>query len=138
MAVTPGIMLFLLGYLVYIRKVPKDTGLPKEDHVGHRWVQLFQSLWAIALIVALILIFNMPVYLACGVSVVLYFFINRLSVKSVLPYFKSAFEWNIMSNIVVVMFFKNVLAESGAGGGKLRLRGRPRAEEDLHRIYDHP
>lgn len=111
--VIPVIMLFLLGYLVYIRKVPKDTGLPQETRVGHCWLQLFESLWAIGLIVALILIFNMPVYLACGISVVLYFLINRLTVKSVLPYIRSAFEWNIMSNIVVVMFFKNILAESG-------------------------
>lgn len=109
----PVVMLFLLGYLVYIRKIPKDTGLPKETHVGRRWVQLFQSLWAIALIVLLILLFNTPVYLACGISAVLYFFVNRLSFRSVIPYFRSAFEWNIMSNIVVVMFFKNVLAESG-------------------------
>lgn len=109
----PVVVLFLLGYLFYVRKVPKDTGLPKEEHVGKRWLQLFQSLWAIALVVLLILIFNMPVYLATGIAVVLYFFINRLSFRSVLPYFASAFEWNIMSNIIVVMFFKNILAESG-------------------------
>lgn len=111
--IIPVMMLFLLGYLIYIRKIPKDTGMPRETNVGHRWIQLFQSLWAIALIVALILMFNLPVYLACAISVVLYFLVNRLSVKSVLPYVRSAFEWNIMSNIVVVMFFKNVLAESG-------------------------
>lgn len=109
----PVIMLIVLGNLVYIRKVPRDTGLPKEEHVGHRWVELFQSLWAIGLIVALILIFNTPVYLACGIAAVLYFFINHIKFKSVIPYFKSAFEWNIMSNIIIVMLFKNVLAESG-------------------------
>lgn len=109
----PVVMLFLLGYLVYIRKIPKNTGMPKETHVGRRWLQLFQSLWAIALIVLLILLFNTPVYLACAISAVLYFFVNRLSFRSIIPYFRSAFEWNIMSNIVVVMFFKNVLAESG-------------------------
>lgn len=44
---------------------------------------------------------------------VLYFLVNRIRFRSVIPYFKSAFEWNIMSNIVVVMFFKNILDESG-------------------------
>jgi uncharacterized protein len=111
--IIPVAMLILLGYLVYVRKVPKETGLPKETNVGHRWLQLFQSLWAIALIVALILAFNMPVYLACAISTVLYFFVNRIQPKSVVPYIKSAFEWNIMSNIVVVMYFKNILSESG-------------------------
>jgi integral membrane protein (TIGR00529 family) len=111
--IVPVIMLFVLGYLIYVRKIPKDTGMPKEEHVGKRWLQLFQSLWAIALVVLLILVFNLPVYVATGIAVVLYFFVNRLSVQSVLPYFASAFEWNIMSNIVVVMFFKNILAESG-------------------------
>lgn len=109
----PVVMLFVLGYLVYVRKIPKDTGLPKEEYVGKRWLQLVQSLWAIALIIVLILAFDLPVYLAVAVSVVLYFFVNRLKFSEVRPYFRSAFEWNIMSNVVVVMFFKNILAESG-------------------------
>ena len=66
--VIPVIMLFLLGYLIYIRKVPKDTGLPKETRVGHCWLQLFESLWAIGLIVALIRLRHAEVYLACGIS----------------------------------------------------------------------
>mgnify|MGYP002615743327 CR=1 FL=1 len=111
--IVPVIMLFVIGYVIYVRKVPKSTGMPRERHLGRRWLQLFQSLWAIALIVVLILTLNLPVYLAVGISVVLYFFVNRLHVREVLPYFRSAFEWNIMSNIVVVMFFKNVLAASG-------------------------
>ena len=111
--IVPVIMLFVIGYVIYVRKVPKSTGMPREHHLGRRWLQLFQSLWAIALIVVLILTLNLPVYLAVGISVVLYFFVNRLHVREVLPYFRSAFEWNIMSNIVVVMFFKNVLAASG-------------------------
>ena len=112
--IIPVIVLFALGYLMYIRpKVPKDTGLPKDNHPGKHWLELFQSLWAIALIIILILAFDLPVYLAVAISVVLYFFVNRIQFRSVIPYFRSAFEWNIMSNIVVVMFFKNILSESG-------------------------
>lgn len=111
--IVPVIMLFVIGYVIYVRKVPKATGLPREHHLGRRWLQLFQSLWAIGLIVALILALNLPVYLAVAISVVLYFLVNRIRFRSVIPYFKSAFEWNIMSNIVVVMFFKNILDESG-------------------------
>ena len=112
--IVPVIVIFTLGYLMYIRpKVPKDTGLPKDGHPGKHWLELFQSLWAIALIIVLILAFDMPVYLAVAISVVLYFFVNKIQFKSVIPYFRSAFEWNIMSNIVVVMFFKNILSESG-------------------------
>ena len=110
----PVIVLYLLGYFIYIRRVPKDTGVPKDGKPLKHWGELFQALWSIILIVALILAFGMPVWLAVLISVVLYFLINRLNPKSVVPYFRSAWEWNIQLNIILVMVFKVMLEESGA------------------------
>lgn len=109
----PVAVLILLGLLFYVRKVPRDTGMPKTGHPGREWLRLGQALWSIALIVALILIFDLPVYIAVAISVVLYFFLNRLTPKETAPFLVSAFEWNIMSNTVVVMFFKNVIEATG-------------------------
>lgn len=109
----PVIMLILLGYLFYVRRVPSDTGLPRAEHPGREWLKLFQSLWAIILIVALIIALDLPVYIAVAISVILYFLVNRLKPREVAPFVTSAFEWNIMSNTVVVMFFKNIIDESG-------------------------
>ena len=111
--ILPVLVLILLGYLFYVRKVPKETGLPKSEHPAQEWKKLFQSLWAIALIVALIIAFDLPVYVAVAIAMVLYFLVNRFKPREVAPYVKSSFEWNIMSNTVVVMFFKNILDESG-------------------------
>lgn len=112
--IVPVIVLILLGYLMYVRrKIPTDTGLPKSDRPGRECLSLLQSLWPIALIVILIIAFQVSVWLAVAVVVVLYFFVDRLKAKEVAPFVVSAFEWNIMSNTVVVMFFKNIIAESG-------------------------
>ena len=51
--------LFLTGFLVYLRKVPKDTGMIPENSKGHYWKLLAQSAWSIALAIGIILIFKL-------------------------------------------------------------------------------
>ena len=57
-------VLYGLGYVFYLRKVPKATG--EESPYGRlqSLKRLFSHLWSLFLIVALILAFNLPIYLA--------------------------------------------------------------------------
>ena len=50
--------LFAVGWIFYLRRVPKDTGMVPDQPKGYYWKLLVQSIWAIALTIALILIFN--------------------------------------------------------------------------------
>lgn len=131
--VLPMILLIALGYLFYLRQVPKDTGLPPTQHKAQEWRSLAASLWPIALAIVLVIavpyipfasiswfpaglaefLAGFPVWLAVAISIVLYFFIGRFHYREVAPYFVSAFELNIMLNTVVVMIFKEILTESG-------------------------
>ena len=123
----------VLRYLFYLRRVPKDTGLPPAQSKAREWRNLVASLWPIALAIVLVIavpyipfstisgfppaaaefLGSFPVWLAVIISIVLYFFIGRFRFKEVTPYFSSAFELNIMLNTVVVMIFKEILTESG-------------------------
>ena len=131
--VLPVVLLIVLGYLFYLRRVPKDTGLPPAQSKAREWRNLVASLWPIALAIVLVIavpyipfsaisgfppaaaefLGSFPVWLAVIISIVLYFFIGRFRFKEVTPYFSSAFELNIMLNTVVVMIFKEILTESG-------------------------
>ena len=105
--------LFGLGYLFMLRKLPVED--KRESGVSRReaWGRFARSLWSIAFIVLLILVFDMPVYVAAPVGIAADFLVDRFSVKEILPVFRSAFEPAIIGNTILVMIFKNVLAYVG-------------------------
>ena len=106
-------VLFLAGYIVYIRKIPKETGLPPSTNKKKDLYNVFRSLWSIGLAVIVILVFNLPIfYVAIGV-IILNFFIDKFTVKEILPMFKSAFESKLILNTIIIMVFKEVLMHTG-------------------------
>ncbi len=111
------VLLVVLGFAFYLRKVPRDTGLPPAPSKGRECLKLLDSMWAIALSIVLILAFNVPVYAAVGLCIVLYFLLGvclkRIKPKQVLPFFISAFELRIVVNTFVVMAFKEILTATG-------------------------
>ncbi len=130
--ILPVILLVLLGYAFYLRKVPKDTGFPPSENKGREWVNLLKSLWTLLLAIALVIavpyipfeklgvlpasvvsfLASFPVWLAVIISIVLYFFIGKFRFSDVRPYFLSALERRIVLNTCVVMIFKEVLTQS--------------------------
>lgn len=131
--IVPVILLIFLGYMFFLRKVPKDTGLPPAEDKGSEWKKLFSSLWTLILAIALVIIVpyipfgsipgfpagvaaflgNFPVWLAVIISIVLFYFIGHFKFKEITPFFLSAIESRIVINTLVVMVFKEVLTESG-------------------------
>ncbi len=49
-AMMPTVLsLFITGWLVYLRRIPKDTGLTPDQPKSHYWLLLAKSIWTIAL-----------------------------------------------------------------------------------------
>lgn len=105
--------LFLVGWAVYLRKIPKDTGMVSDRPHGYYWKLLFQSIWTILLAIALILLFPIPVEGAVWLCILLNVFVNRFSVAELIPFFQSALDLRLMLNTWLVMIFKEVLAATG-------------------------
>lgn len=105
-------VLFVLGFIFFLRKIPRETGLPPAENRANEVKNLFASLWPITLAIVLIIAFKLPVYASVGLCIVLYFFIGRFRIKEILPYFASAFERRIVLNTCVVMIFKEILTAS--------------------------
>lgn len=108
--------LFLAGHLVYLRRIPKDTGMIPQEPRAYYWKLLAQSAWSIALAIGLILTLKLPVELAVLVCILLNVFVNRFRPEELLPFFRSAFETKLLASTWLVMIFKEVLAATGVIG----------------------
>jgi len=107
-------ILFLTGWIVYLRRVPKDTGMVPDKTKGEYGKQLVASIWPIFLAIAMILVFSkLPVWGAVLICIVLNFFVNKFTPQEVTPYFKSAFEGKLILNTFAVMTFGKLLAATG-------------------------
>lgn len=107
------IALFATGYIVYLRKVPKDTGMKAEYSKGYYCKLLVQSIWTIALAIILILAFNLPVYIAVLICIIADIFVNHFSLSELKPFVKTAFEGRLMLSTWMIMIFKEVLSATG-------------------------
>ena len=107
-------ILFLSGWMVYLRRVPKDTGMAIDQSKGYYLRQLVASVWPIVVAIAIVLVFKqVPVWAAVVIVVVLNFFVSKFSFEEVKPFFKSAFEGKLMLNTLAVMTFSQLLGASG-------------------------
>ena len=105
--------LFAAGWIFYLRRVPKDTGMVPDQPKGYYWKLLAQSIWAIALTIALILIFNLPVWGAVWICILLNVFVNHFNGKELVPFIRTAFETRLLLSTLLIMIFKELLTETG-------------------------
>ena len=106
--------LMVIGWLVYLRKLPKDAGFVLTH--GKVWYieLLIRSLWTIVCTVVLIVAVNVPVYLAVLICILLNVIVGRFSLSELKPFFKSAFEGRLMISTFMIMIFKEILSATGA------------------------
>ena len=57
-------VLFVMGYFFYVRKIPRETGLPNSKNKIEDMKNLFRSLWTILFTIAIILVFKIQVHIA--------------------------------------------------------------------------
>ena len=104
------LVLFAAGWVVYLRRIPKDTGMTADQSKGYYWKLLAQSVWPIVLAIALILLLPIPVEGAVAICIVINIFVNHFKPAELLPFFKTAFETRLIVSTWLVMIFKEVLA----------------------------
>ena len=107
------ICLYISGYVIYLRRIPKDTGLRSEQPKSYYAKLLVKSIWPIFLSIAIVLVLNAPVWAAVLLCIVLEFFINKFTTAEIVPFFRTAFEGKLMLNTLAVMIFGNLLRATG-------------------------
>lgn len=104
----------LAGYIVYIRKIPKDTGVPGSTDRKKDIMNILQGLWPIFIIILLILgtastPFPVKTLWAIVIVIALYIIISRFSPAVLIPMIKTAFEPRVIIGVVLIYIFKNLL-----------------------------
>jgi uncharacterized protein len=108
------ILLFMLGYIFYIRKIPKETGLPESPNKGKEAWELMIHLWSLIVIIVLIIAFEWTVLAAVALVTALCLVVYRFTAAMTLPLLKSAFEPPMLMNTYLIMVFKEFIMQTGA------------------------
>jgi integral membrane protein (TIGR00529 family) len=106
-------LIILLGYILHLRKIPKETGNPPDSNRLKNVAIFFQSLWQIFTVVLLVIVFRLPVYLAVPLMVIPGIFIDRFKWTELREMVFSAFEAKLIISTVVIMIFKDLVIASG-------------------------
>lgn len=111
--ILPLIVLAVLGYFPYLRKLPRNPGTPYSDHRGKEALRLFQHLWSLLLIIFLILVCKLSVVPAVLLSIVAVAIVHRFGLKELLPLVKASFEPNLLLNTFLVLVLKEFISFTG-------------------------
>ncbi len=107
------VVLFLLGYFIYVRKIPKGGVSSKTIVKSTEVKNLIISLWSIALTITIVLTVKIPVHLAVLPVIILNVILDKFKIKEITPMFRTAFELNLIVTTILIMVFKEVLTFTG-------------------------
>lgn len=108
------VLLYILGYWAYIRRIPKDTGLPPSENRGRVAVELLKNLWSIIAIIILVIGFKWSVLAATLAVIIVCLPVYRYKPREILPLLKDAVEAPMLINTYLIMVFKDFIMHSGA------------------------
>ncbi len=107
---------FLLGYLIYARRIPKDTGLPPCKDKKREALGILQHLWSLLLIIVLVLAFGRSVLFSACVAIAALLLVHRFRPSELPGILKKSLRWNVLCSTYLIMVFKEILKAGGAAG----------------------
>lgn len=108
------LVLILLGYLFYLRRIPKQISVEHDKDQRRDIVIMVKSIWSLFAAIILIIAFNMPVFVAIIIVSVLGALIGRFTWREIVPLFRSAFELKLIIATLAIMIFKDIFIATKA------------------------
>lgn len=99
-----------LGYFFYLRKMPVDTGVAPSDNKRRDVLIFLKGLWPILAIIVLILLFKIQILYAILAVEAVYIIINKVPLGSIPKMLVNAFEFKLMSNMVSIFIFRDIMS----------------------------
>ncbi|MGN0157676.1 MAG: DUF401 family protein [Brotaphodocola sp.] len=113
-AMLPAVaLLIVLGYLFYVRKIPKEISADQLIPRTQAFRELLWSLWTILLCILIVIACNAPVYYVMPAVILIAVFVYRFHWSELKPFFISAFETKVVINTILIMIFNGVLDSTG-------------------------
>ena len=106
--IVPIFLLFLIGYLPYLRKIPaKETACGNPSF--RSFLHLLKHLWSLLLVLFLILVFRLSVVSSLLLVIILCFFVYRFSFCEFLQVAKESFVLRLLANSFLVLLLKEFI-----------------------------
>ena len=110
-------VLFALGFLFYLRKVPKvdaeSASVNQNISKAENLKNLAKSLWTIFFAILVIIVFGLPTWLAVVGVILVSIFVNKFKPEELKEMVISAFEWKPLLGTIFVFVFKDMLVATG-------------------------
>ena len=114
--IIPFAVLVGIGYVRYLRKIPKEPVEAVGDAPmgrGKALLSLLGHLWSLLLVVVLILALNISVVPVLGIVIVLCLVVYRVKFSELLPMLGKSLHIKMMVNTLAVLLLKNFIGLSG-------------------------
>jgi hypothetical protein len=108
------LVLILLGYLFYLRRIPKKISVEHDKDQKRDIIILVKSIWSLFAAIILIIAFNIPVFMAIMIVSVLGALIGRFKWSEIVPLFRSSFELKLILSTLTIMMFKDIFMATKA------------------------
>ena len=109
----PLVFLTAIGYYPFVRRLPKDPGTPRSENRLRDAASLLGHIWTLLLIIALILVFGIPVAPSVAISVAIGLVVYRFRPSDCARMIVTAFEMRLLLNSFLVLVLKEFLAYTG-------------------------
>lgn len=109
----PILVLVLLGYCPYLRRLPRDPGTPRSENRWKDLINLIKHLWSLLAILLLIIVGKTGVVTAVIVVIAAAAVVYRFHGRELLAMIRSAFEVNLILNTFLVLVLKEFIAWTG-------------------------
>ncbi len=109
----PFVVLLLIPYFLYIRRIPKKPDTLPSQNRRQDAVNLIKHLWSLLAILVLILVGKLDVVASVAIVIVLCIFVYRFSMKDVAHMVVTAFEKKLILNTFLVLVLKEFISYTG-------------------------
>ena len=106
-------VLYILGYVFYIRRIPGATGQDPSHQKLKDTLHLFGHLWTLLAIILIILIFKVNTLLTIAAVTLAAFFVYRFKLKELPGLLKEGFEPVLIVNTILILVFKGYILHTG-------------------------
>ncbi len=109
----PSVVLVLLGYFPFLRKIPREPVSTANVSRGEAALGLIKHLWPLLLTIGLIIAFNMDTALSLLISIVIGLAVYRFSWTEIKDIARQSLDVKLMLNTYLVLVLKEFIAYSG-------------------------
>ncbi|HWP80191.1 MAG TPA: DUF401 family protein [Candidatus Acidoferrum sp.] len=106
-------MMLAVPYVIYLRKLPKTTGIDMSENKARELGRLFKGLWSILLLIFMILVLEISVQTSTLVVLVLLAVAGKFSFGELAGQAKEAVNMKMLISTYTVLIFSSVLGAAG-------------------------